>query len=84
MGAVIEQAPTFFIQNLLNRMKKKPPRLFICTHDVMRMFGKSKRQAQWLLDKIRKANGKQKGQPVTVREYCRYLNIDPDELSDTL
>jgi hypothetical protein len=44
----------------------------------------SKRRCQDLLTDIRQANGKRRGAPVTIREFCKYQIIDEDEVRAAL
>jgi hypothetical protein len=57
---------------------------FISHKEVMFITGRSKGGATGLMMKIRKANGKQKEQPITLKEFCIYCNYDIDETYDTL
>ncbi len=59
-------------------MKKQ--RIFIYSSDLMVWTGKSKRSCQSLLARIRHDLGKQPHQQITVYEYCRYMDLDPDDL----
>ncbi len=59
-------------------MKKK--RLIIQSPDVCIITGKSKRQAQRLLQTIRDALGKAPHQPVSVKEFAAYMALDLEEV----
>jgi hypothetical protein len=58
----------------------KRGRMIIYTKDVQRIYGKSDRSARALLARIRKHLNKQRHQPITVSEFCTYLNVSPDEV----
>ncbi len=59
---------------------KKPKRLIIQPHDVCVIMGKSKRQAQRLLQTIRDALGKAPHQPVSVKEFAEYMALDLEDV----
>ncbi len=63
---------------------KKTKRLIILPHDVCAITGKSKRQAQRLLQTIRDAHGKAPHQAVSVKEFAAYLGLDPDDVEPLL
>lgn len=59
-------------------------RMIIYRKDVERIFGKSDRSAQKVMAAIRKKLGKEKHQPVSVREFCTYMNLAEDEVRQYL
>lgn len=59
-------------------MKKQ--RLVIYASDISLITGKSHRQALRLLKVIHDALGKQKHQPVTIREFAAYMGLEIAEV----
>lgn len=55
-------------------------RMWIYTKDIQRISGKSDRTARKILAAIRKNLGKEKYQPVSVKEFCRYMNLSETEI----
>jgi predicted RNA-binding protein YlqC (UPF0109 family) len=55
-------------------------RLVIYRKDVERILGKSDRTARKVLAAIRKKLGKQKHQPVSIKEFCQYMNLSEEEV----
>lgn len=55
-------------------------RIILTCKDVMRITGKSQRQSQAIITQIKKQLDKQRHQPVTIGEFCNYLNIDRQEV----
>lgn len=56
-------------------------RIFIYPKDVQILTGRSERHARNLLNQIKKNYNKQKHQPVTIFEFCEYLNIPTDKIT---
>jgi ribosomal silencing factor RsfS len=56
-------------------------RICIYTKDVQLITGKSERQARNILMNIREAYVKQKHQPVTIDEFCEYMDFDISKIS---
>ncbi|WP_028295896.1 hypothetical protein [Olivibacter sitiensis] len=63
-------------------MKKQ--RLIIYASDISLITGKSHRQALRLLKDIHFVLGKQKHQPVTIREFAEYMGLEVEELMKAL
>lgn len=59
-------------------------RLVIHTKDVMIITGKSERYSRYLIKKIKEEIGKQEYQYLTIREFCDYLGLNPDEVEEIL
>jgi len=55
-------------------------RICIYPKDVQILTGKSERYGRNILNKIRKLNNKKKDQPVTIYEFCEYLNLQVEEI----
>jgi hypothetical protein len=55
-------------------------RIVIYAKDVTNITGLSERTAWNLLAKIRKQYNKQKGQYVTLEEFCKYTGINKEEV----
>jgi len=55
-------------------------RMLIYTKDLQRISGKSDRTARKVLATIRKKLGKEKHQPVSVKEFCQYMNLSENEV----
>jgi len=68
----------------MNGRMMENQRVFIYISDLMLWTGKSRRSCQRLMTAIRKAYGKESFQPVTVKEYCLYMNVDPTHLPPLL
>ncbi|TWF39604.1 hypothetical protein FHW36_10541 [Chitinophaga polysaccharea] len=58
-----------------------PNRIVIYAKDVMNITGRSERTARKILQQIRQANGKRKGDMVTVAEFCQFIKIDENQIS---
>jgi hypothetical protein len=58
--------------------------IFLTTKDLQIITGKSYPTAWRYLQLIKDSIGKTKSQKVTLREYCKYENIDPGELNGLL
>ncbi|CAL1518560.1 hypothetical protein [Chitinophaga sp. MM2321] len=52
-----------------------PNRIVIYAKDIQNITGRSERTARKMLQQIRKANGKKKGEFVTVAEFCIYAGL---------
>ncbi|MCO5268991.1 MAG: hypothetical protein M9897_08870 [Brumimicrobium sp.] len=59
-------------------------RLVIHTKDVMIITGKSERYSRYLIKQIKEEIGKQNHQYLTIREFCEYLGLNPDEVEEIL
>jgi hypothetical protein len=51
-------------------------RLFIYTKDVQQIVGRCERTASNLLAKIKQKHHKSRSQPVSVAEFCEYMQLD--------
>lgn len=56
-------------------------RVCICPKDVQWITGKSDRQSRDIISRIKKLHSKQKHQAVTVTEFCNYMGLDKEEIS---
>jgi hypothetical protein len=65
-------------------MKNHRSILFIYPKDVSLFTRKSKRHGGNILDKIRLFYGKEKHQPVTIAEFCDYMDLDEMEVLNIL
>ncbi len=54
--------------------------MVIYTKDIQRIIGKSDSYSRKILRAIRKELGKQKHQPISVREFCNYMNLQESEV----
>ena len=59
-------------------------RIVIYTKDVQRILGKSERRARAILAKIRIALSKVRHQPVSITEFCTYMNLSREEVEQRL
>jgi hypothetical protein len=50
-------------------------RMVVYAKDIQRISGKSDRYARKILRAIRKRLGKEKHQPVSVKEFCEYMKL---------
>lgn len=55
-------------------------RMLIYTKDIQRISGKSDRTARKILTAIRKKLNKEKHQPISVKEFCQYMNLSENEV----
>lgn len=55
-------------------------RLVIYRKDVERIIGKSDRTARKVMVAIRKKLDKEKHQPVSIKEFCCYMNLPEEEV----
>jgi hypothetical protein len=61
-------------------LEDNPHRQIIFTKDVQKVTGLSLRGARHRLAKIRKELGKQKGELVTLTEFCAAMKIERNEV----
>lgn len=61
-------------------MKKEAKRICIYPKDVQLITGKSYRYARLLIQEIKKNNGKNKQQLVSVEEFCNYTGLTTEEV----
>jgi hypothetical protein len=54
-------------------------RICIYQKDIQRITGKSERQSRNIIVKIKTILNKQKHQPVSLQEFCSYMDIDIKE-----
>lgn len=60
----------------------KPVRVVIHVRDVMNITGLKEGGARLLLHKIKKSLCKKPSQCVTIKEFCEYLGIEEEIISD--
>lgn len=61
-------------------MKKKFNRVCIYPKDIQIITGKSYRQSNRLMQKIKKELNKQPGEFLTIHEFCKYTGISFDQI----
>lgn len=61
-----------------------PNRIVIYAKDVMNITGRSERTARKILQQIRQASGKKRGDMVTVVEFCQYTGINQNLVTEFL
>lgn len=59
-------------------------RICIYPSDVEILTGKSDSYARRLIREIKKKNGKSKKQLLTIREFCKYMHLDVNEVFDEI
>lgn len=59
-------------------------RIVIHTKDVMIITGKSERYSRYLIKKVKEEIGKGEHQYLTIREFCEYLGLNPEEVEECL
>ncbi|WP_333599492.1 hypothetical protein [Flavobacterium sp.] len=59
-------------------------RIVIYPKDVVLLFGKTERQARYLLSNIKAFYKKEKHQFITVVEFCLYMGLAIEEVSPLL
>ena len=59
-------------------------RLVLHTKDVMIITGKSERYSRDLIKKMKEHYLKKRHQYITIKEFCDYLGLDPDEVGEVL
>ncbi len=57
-----------------------PKRMIIYPKDIQLINGKTDRHARGILVRIRHHLGKEKFQPVTVKEFCEYMKLNEEEV----
>jgi hypothetical protein len=57
-----------------------PSRIVVYARDIQNITGRRERTARELLRRIREANGKKRGQPVTVTEFCQFMGLNENEV----
>jgi hypothetical protein len=55
-------------------------RICIYPKDVVILTGKSERYGREIISQIKKAEMKEKRQPVTVEEFCNYMRLDTQQV----
>jgi hypothetical protein len=65
-------------------MNKIPHRLFIYPKDVENISGRGIRTCRLIIQKIRKYYNKKPGAPVTIKEFCEFMNIKEELLKEFL
>jgi|TARA_R100000479_G_scaffold33554_3_gene14202 hypothetical protein len=63
---------------------KSMRRLVIQTQDVQALMAVSAGYARRILREIKKAVGKDKKKPVTIREFSEYMSLDYQEVLDEI
>jgi hypothetical protein len=58
--------------------RKIPPRMIIYTRDIARLTGMSMRNAQRIMNKVRKAFDKSSEQLVTIEEFCTVMKMEKE------
>lgn len=61
---------------------KRKPRIIIYPKDIEAMYDRSARFARHLLQTIREKYGKEKHQPVTIKEFCEYTAMSEETVHD--
>ncbi len=61
-----------------------PRRIFLYPRDVENLTGRKERTARTILQKIRRHFKKPGHAPVTVREFCSFMNLDEKEVRENL
>jgi predicted DNA-binding transcriptional regulator AlpA len=56
-------------------MNPIPHRIVVYPKDVMNITGLSRRSAQRLLERVRKASGKGEGSFVSIEEFCQFTGL---------
>ncbi|WNM17969.1 transcription initiation factor IIE subunit beta family protein [Flavobacterium capsici] len=59
-------------------------RICIYAKDVQIITGKSERQARKIINSIKDAYAKKKHQPVTIKEFCDYMDLDINDVNPLL
>lgn len=55
-------------------------RIIITTNDVMFLMGKSESYSQKLIKSIKDTHGKMNHQPITIKEFCDYMDLPYEEV----
>jgi hypothetical protein len=55
-------------------------RLCIYNKDIQIITGKSERTCRKIMEQIRKLHNKQKHQPLTIEEFCNYLDLNKEDV----
>lgn len=56
-------------------------RIVIYSKDIARIIGKTERQARTLLGKIKKVNGKERHQLISLVEFCEFTGLSVEEVT---
>lgn len=59
-------------------------RQIIKTKDIQVYFGKKYGMSFKMLAKMKKDLGKSKHQPITIKEFCKYYNVDEESISQSI
>ena len=65
-------------------MNKIPHRIFIYPKDVENISGRCLRTCRTILQKIRIHYKKKPADPVTIKEFCEFMNIKEELVKDFL
>jgi hypothetical protein len=65
-------------------MKHNPTRVVIYVKDIMNITGRKLRSSYSLMSKIRKQNGKGRGEFITVDEFCAYTGFTQQQIKPFL
>ncbi|MFN3968203.1 hypothetical protein [Flavobacterium sp.] len=56
-------------------------RICIYPKDVQNLTGKGERQSRNIILEIKKKYNKEKHQPITIHEFCDYMNFDVEKVT---
>ncbi|MBC8112470.1 MAG: hypothetical protein H7Y04_15575 [Verrucomicrobia bacterium] len=59
-------------------------RICIYAKDICHITGRSERYARQLLERIRAASGKESGDLVTIKDFCRFTKIEQQDVEKYL
>ncbi|WP_291275398.1 hypothetical protein [Flavobacterium sp.] len=59
-------------------------RQIIKTKDIQVYFGKKYSMSFKMLTNMKKDLGKSKHQPITIKEFCKYYNVDEESISQSI
>jgi ribosomal silencing factor RsfS len=59
-------------------------RICIYTKDIQMITGRSERHSRTIISNIRDAYEKEKHQPITIYEFCQYMDFDVEKVAPLL
>lgn len=68
----------------MSKLEKKSGRMFIYANDVALITGRSYKTALKILNRVRTQCNKPAGALVSYKEFCVYMNLDEEEVFNSL
>lgn len=66
------------------KVKIREKRICIYAKDIQILTGKSERYARKVISQVRQFYSKDRNQLITIKEFCGFMNLDEQEVKDSL